>query len=59
MQELLGEALRPQEAVKILVETGRRVFFRADQEVEEVGGDRVSNAGILMDLGAIGLAGQD
>ena len=59
MQELLGEALRPQEAVKILVETGRRVLFRADQEAAEIGGDRVINAEILMDLGAIGLAGQD
>ena len=59
MQELLGKAMRAQEAAEILVETDRRVFFRADQEVEEIGGDRVSNAGILMDLGAIGLAGQD
>ena len=59
MQELLGEALRAQEAAEITVETDRRVFVRADQEVEEIGGDRVSNAGILMDLGEIGLAGQD
>ena len=37
VQELLGKALRAQEAAEIAVEAGGGILLRADQKVEEIG----------------------